>query len=197
MLPDFPLIKQKWSKVFIKYIKDNVRRDSFLSQIKTARHFEGNRMSTQYSDGNIDRPSYERLSSALSIKEDDLIRMGPKAFIEGLNKIAKELREQQSKLVFEGMSELTKKTGNIVDAKGRPLSYELLIETLEKIEINFDENDQPIMPALVVSPLLYDKFKEKIIGWEKDPKCQEKFNKLIEKKRKEWHDRESNRKLVD
>lgn len=35
MLPDFPRIKQKWAKVFIKYVKDNVTRASFLSKIKT------------------------------------------------------------------------------------------------------------------------------------------------------------------
>ena len=154
-------------------------------------------MSTHYSDGEVDRPNYERLSSALSVKDDDLIKMGPQAFIDGLNRTAEELREQQSKLVFERMNEVTQKTGNTVDAKGQPLSHHLLLQTLEKIEIDFDDEGQPIMPTLVVSPAQYEKFKKKIVEWEKDPKCQDNFNKLIESKRKVWHDRESNRKLVD
>ena len=197
MLPDFPRIKQKWAKVFIKYVKDNVTRASFLSKIKTVPHFEGNRMSTHYSDGEVDRPSYERLSSALSVKDDDLIKMGPQAFIDGLNRTTEELREQQSKLVFERMNEVTQKTGNTVDAKGQPLSHDLLLQTLEKMEIDFDGEGQPLMPTLVVSPTQYEEFKKKIVEWEKDPKCQDNFNKLMESKRKAWNDRESNRKLVD
>ena len=154
-------------------------------------------MSTHYSDGEVDRPNYERLSSALSVKDDDLIKMGPQAFKDDLNRTAEELREQQSKLVFERMNEVTQKTGNTVDAKGQPLSHDLLLQTLKKMEIDFDDEGQPIMPTLVVSPTRYEKFKKKIVEWEKDPKCQDNFNKLIESKRKEWHDRESNRKLVD
>ena len=197
MLPDFPRIKDKWAKTFIKYVKANVTRASLLSQIKTVPHFEGNRMSTQYSDGEVDRPNYERLSSALSVKDDDLIKMGPEAFKDGLDRTAAELREQQSKLIFERMNEITQKTGNAVDAKGQPLSHDLLLQTLEKMQIDFDEDGQPLMPTLVVSPGQYEEFKKKIVEWEKDPKCQENYNKLIESKRKEWDDRESNRKLVD
>ena len=53
------------------------------------------------------------------------------------------------------------------------------------------------MPQLVVSPQMGATLREKIPEWEKDLEHKKKFDELIEKKRKEWNDRESHRKLVD
>ncbi|MCK4818719.1 hypothetical protein KA005_23305, partial [bacterium] len=94
------------------------------------------------------------------------------------------------------LNEVTAKTGNVVDAGGQPLSHELLLKTLETIQLDFDDNGKPIMPTLVVSPQQYEKIKVKNIEWENDPECQKQFEQMMNRKRKEWHDRESNRKLV-
>jgi len=48
-----------------------------------------------------------------------------------------------------------------------------------------------------VSPNLGAKLKEKLPEWEANSEYKKRFEDLIERKRKEWNDRESNRKLVD
>ena len=101
------------------------------------------------------------------------------------------------KVYLEVKEIVTTKTGNVVDAEGKPISYELLLRTLETIQLDFDDNGNPLMPTMVVSPEQYEKMKEKIVEWENDPECNKQFEKIINQKRKEWHDRESNRKLVD
>lgn len=197
MLPDFPIIKSRWSKIFLKFMKEQMHRSSIMAEIKTDPHFEGNRMSTKHDEGDVDKSNYNLLSTELSVKTDDIIKFGFKAFIMGLNKAAEELKSQQSKMVFEKLSEVTTKTGNIVDAGGQPISHDLLLKTLETIQLDFDDNGKPSMPTMVVSPQQYEKIKEKIVEWENDPECQKQFEQTINQKRKEWHDRESNRKLVD
>ena len=197
MLPDFPKIKSRWSKIFLKFMKEQMQRSSIMAEIKTVPHFEGDRMSTKHDDGDVDKSNYNLISTELSVKTDDIINFGFKAFVESLNKAAEELKSQQSELVFEKLSEVTTKTGNIVDAGGQPISHELLLKTLETIQLDFDENGNPLMPTLVVSPQLYEKIKGKIVEWENDPECQKQFDQIMNRKRKEWNDRESNRKLVD
>lgn len=197
MLPDYPKIKKRWRKIFLKFMKEQMHRSSIMAEIKTVPHFEGDRMSTKHDDGDIDKSNYNRISTELSVKTDDIIKFGFKAFIEAINKAAEELKSQQSKMVFEKLIEVTTKTGNVVDAEGKPISYELILKTLETIQLDFDDNGNPLMPTIVVSPKQYEKIKEKIVEWENDPECNKQFEKIMNQKRKEWHDRESNRKLVD
>lgn len=154
-------------------------------------------MSTKHDEGDVDKSGYSLFSAELRVSTDDIIKLGFKAFIKGLNKTAQELKGQQSEMVFKKFSEVTTKTGNIVDAGGQPISPDLIFKTLEKMQLDFDENEKPLMPTMVVSPQQYEKMKEKIVEWEKDPEYQKQFEHLMRRKRKEWHDRESNRKLVD
>jgi hypothetical protein len=197
MLPDFPKLKLRWSKIFLGFVKEKMHTSPMMEKIKSVPHFEGNRMSTKHDDGDIDESNYNLFSAELSVKTDDIIKMGVKAFVDGLNKTAEELQGQQSKMVFDKLSEVTAKTGNIIDAKGQSISPELFLKVLETIQLEFDENRKPLMPTMFVSPVQYEKIKQKIVEWENDPACKNKFEQMINQKRKEWDDRESNRKLVD
>jgi hypothetical protein len=84
-----------------------------------------------------------------------------------------------------------------VNGKGQPFTFELFLETLEKISIDFDDQGNPYLPTVVVSPELGAKLKSKLPEWEANPDYDKRFKELIERKRKEWNDRESHRKLVD
>ena len=197
MLPDFPKIKRKWSAMFVRMIKERVHQGSIVSQIRKVRHFEGDGMTVTDSTGETEESNYELFSGALEVNHQDLIERGPIALVEGLKKLAEELSSQQSKMVFERLNQTTDKTGNIVDAGGQAINPNLLLQMLERIEIDFSEDGQPRFPTLVVSPENYDKLREKMLEWEKDEHYKRKFDELIERKRQEWHDRESHRKLVD
>lgn len=197
MLPDFPKIKRKWSAMFVRSVREQVNHASFVSQIRKVRHFEGDGMKVTDATGETEESNYELFSGALEVNHQDLIERGPIALNEGLEKVAKELSSQQSKMVLEHVNQITAKTGNIVDAGGRPINPDLLLQMLERIEIDFGEDGQPRLPTLVVSPENYEKLREKMLEWEKDEHYKRKFDELIERKRQEWHDRESHRKLVD
>ena len=147
--------------------------------------------------GETEESNYELFSGALEVNHQDLIERGPIALKEGLENVAKELSSQQSKMILEHLNQITAKTGNVVDAGGQAINPDLILQMLEKMEMDFSEDGQPRLPTLVGSPEYYERLKEKMPEWEKDEHYNRKFNELIERKRQEWHDRESHRKLVD
>lgn len=197
MLPDFPRIKKKFMDGVTSYMRNSANQDPMFSQIRSEMHFEGNRMATSPQDGGLDESGYQELSGGIEVKREDIIAKGTMAFIEPIENAAEEIKKQKAEMLFSKMKEITEKTGNVVDGKGKPFSFELCLEALEKIQIDFNEDGTPSPMTLVVSPQLMVKIKEKMPEWEQNPEYRKRHDELMARKRKEWDDRESNRKLVD
>ena len=197
MLPDFPKIKKKHVEAINKYLKELINQDPLFSGIRVEHHFEGSRMSYKTVDGEPNETEYGAASSEFQIKKEDVIAKGAMAYVENLRDAAEEMKRQKAGYLFEKMKEVTDKTGNVVNGKGQPFSFELFVEMIKKIWIDFDEDGKPIMPTVVVSPELGEKLRVILPEWEKKPEYKKIINYIIEEKRKEWNDRESHRKLVD
>ena len=200
MLPDFPTVKKKIEDDFNKKIREKINREKintepFLLQIGRKRVHEGNILTSSSMEGYTESSEYKLISSGFSIKPDEIIEKGVEAFFSKIDKISKELIKQQSQLFFKKMDEVTKRTGNIVNTKGK-FSPEVYLEALEKVTIDFDEFGNPLFPALILNPKDLEKIKADIPKW--DPNLWKTcLELLVEKKRREWRDRESRRKLVD
>jgi hypothetical protein len=97
----------------------------------------------------------------------------------------------------EKISEVTKSTGRAIEAKGQELSPKLVLEALDKMDIEFDERHRPKNLILVVHPSQIQKFIKNSAIWEKDPDYVKARNELMAKKLAEWRARENSRKLVD
>jgi len=119
------------------------------------------------------------------------------AYVENIKSAAEEMKKEKARLFFEKMKEVTDRTGNVVDAKGQPFSFELFVDSIKKIWIEFDESGRPHMPTMVVSPEIGEKLRVLLPEWKKNPEYKKIIDEIIEAKRKEWNDRESHRKLVD
>lgn len=197
MLPDYPKVKRKIEEDINTFLQNLAREDPLLMLIKEEQQFEGNRMSLRTESGKLDQSYYKEIGGEYKIKREDVIIKGPMAYIENIKKMAEDIKRQKAKLLFDEIKESVDKTGNIVNGKGQPFTFELLMQVLEKVWVDFNEKGNPIMPAIVVPPESGVKLKQKLTEWEANPKYKKRFDEIIEKKRKQWHDRESNRKLVD
>ena len=107
------------------------------------------------------------------------------------------MKKQKAKLLFEKINEGVKKTGNTFSADGRPLNKEDFLKAFVKIQIDFEEDGSPILPTIVMHPQAMAKMKKELETWESDTGFNRRYEEIIAKKKKEWDDRESNRKLVD
>lgn len=197
MFPDFPKIKRKWSDLFERSVQEQIPQGTILSQIRRVRHFEGDEMETATTDHEIRQSNYQDIESKFKINKNDVIAEGPKAFWDQLDILVGDFRYQQSQMLHSQVTDTATRTGNVVDAKNEQFSFEHLLAAYEKTEIEFDRLGRPYLLSIVVP----DRHKENVIGklteWQNDKECMRKFHELIGRKKQDWLDRESNRKLVD
>lgn len=201
MLPDYPATKRYLQKEFTAAIKKENKKDPITSLIQVRQSYEGNTFAFTTDDGFLQSGTYKDLSTKFEISKAEVLKRGPEAYFSRVQQIAKEWAEKQSRLFFQMMDEVTETTGNVVNAKSKPLSPELILAALDKVAISFDEFGNAILPALVVHPDKLEGMKKEFQKYESDPlftlKYKLKYKLIIDKKRQEWFDRESDRKLVD
>jgi hypothetical protein len=70
------------------------------------------------------------------------------------------MAEQLVGFFVETMAKVTEGTGNVVDAGGAPLSFEVVYEMLERVEFSISENDELVMPSLLMHPDQAEKVKD-------------------------------------
>jgi hypothetical protein len=197
MLPDYPILKKEIKKRFEKYVHNKSRADSLLSSIPIIHINEGNKLVYHTVDGEKKESTFSEFKSEFKVHNEQIIEKGVEGFVNVAEKIGSELQKQVGSKVFSDLDNITQQTGNVVDGKGKEISPQLILDALEKMDISFDDSGNPNMPTMFVSPEMGKKIQEKIPLWERDEEYQKKRDALITKKRVEWNDRESNRKLVD
>ena len=95
-------------------------------------------------------------------------------------------------MFYRKMNEVTEEVGNAMDMKGAPLTQDAFFTMLERVDMEFGPDNLPTSvwhttPALA----------EVIRKWDDDPAFRSRYEELLDRKRNEWRDRESNRKLVE
>jgi len=160
---------------------------------KTMQH-EGHRSTFHRHDGSVGEINYKEFSHTISIPSADMPGLGVEQLAGKLNEIGEQMQKSMTHRFTEVMDEASKQAGTGVDFGNRPLDAEGVLQSLEKITMDFgiDGKKQPDL-VLIMHPNLQAQ-AEKI---EQDPEFIRKRSELIERKREEYYDRESRRKLVD
>ncbi|MFA6461968.1 MAG: hypothetical protein WCV90_06920 [Candidatus Woesearchaeota archaeon] len=197
MLPDFPVLKSEIKKRFNEYIRLKSNADPLLSAITKIHILEGDKLVYYTIEGIKKETTFDEFKSKFSVHNQEIIDNGVNGFISAANEVSSDIQSQLGRKIFSTFDKITEETGNRVDAKGKELSSDVFLEALEKMEIDFDDNGNPCMPTMFVSPELGKKIQENLPIWEKDLEHKKKFEDLMKKKKEEWNDRESNRTLVD
>jgi hypothetical protein len=196
MLPDYPEIKRKLLINFQKHMIKETQQDTLMKVVQKKPIYEGNNLEINSISGHSKRKGFQTISTEFRIKPEDLIEKGLDAYYSKFSEITEEMRKKQSKILIEAFEETTNQTGNIVDCKSKPMA-EWYLEVLDKVSIIFDEFGNPTMPDIFVSPDDYERIKSDYSKLQFDPNIKEKIREIVERKRREWIDKENNRKLVD
>ena len=140
---------------------------------------------------------YRRFESRSDVKTEE-VKEGGLEVVKGIReRVGEDMKEQINRHTYSSIHEAVKQTGNEVSANGKPLSPKLILDALEKTEITFNEDGTPNMPSLVLHPSLLEKIKPKLPEWGRDKDFIKRKKEIMEAKKNEWDNRESNRKLVD
>jgi len=198
MLPDFPKEKALLQKFWNEYLAHKHRELlGILSTIPSFAIHEGNRWKIEREDGTESEQKYQEMSSGFTISLDEVPDLTPEKIRAKLDAVAEDGARQMSQSIFKEIEEATRQVGNTVDAKGKPLTKELFLELLEKVETEFGPDGQWIPPSIVMHPDVWKANETKFKEWEQDKEFAERQTEIINKKREAWYAREALRKLVD
>lgn len=173
-----------------KYFKHLILFNPILGQISSYKKIHPGGFHYSHDDKELNT-ELNAIESVIELKYDDIINFNLDAFCEQVYSFAEQRLNQMEASILNSVSEVTELTGNVVDNRGKPITADLLLEMLEKIELSFDEDGNFHIPSLVVSPETMQQIKK----IEADNNYQEKYLAIIEKKRKEYNAKKRIRRL--
>jgi hypothetical protein len=100
------------------------------------------------------------------------------------------MAKRTSDLFYKTMDEETEKVGNSIDAGGGPITQQMALEMHERVQWSPDS-------VFIAHPVMAESMSRAWQEWQTDAEFMKKFNEIDRRKKEEWRDRESNRKLVD
>ena len=193
MLPDFPKVKARL-ETMLKYEMELARLSHMgvFADVPTSVVVEGNNTVIIREDGSVKEMGFEEITAELQVNFAEVETLTHEMVLDKINRPAKEIAGKKAKFAYEQIGKAAEEAGNVVSADGKPFSIDLLLEFLEKMEIDFDEAGNSSRLALVAHPKLRPSIVKVMSQAEIDPRYQE----LMERKKEEWRVRENNRKLV-
>jgi hypothetical protein len=194
MIPDFPDVRGIARARLRRLLIDAASgKTGPLSAAKYVVAYECSSYEQHRFDGSIDKQRFVRARSTVVLKAPELKEEGLGAVLREYHRARTDIGEQQKRLLFHRLAQITQETGQSVDAGGKPLTPELLLEMLDRMEIDFDAEGRPIWPSIICHPSQ----QEAILNWDVTEEQTRQLEELIERKWRAWRDRESDRRLVD
>ena len=142
--------------------------------------------------GNVVQNQPLQVKSVVVFRWDDIRTCNLHALAEQVNKSVEERLAQVMPHFFDVFHRTCDAAGTAADAGGRPFSFELYLEGLERIELQFDREGKPILPTLVMHPSMAEHLRSMPPI---TPEQQKAMDELIERKRTEFNARRRHRKL--
>lgn len=197
MLKKWPQLQLEISERMTEFMRERaVLHAPMAAEISKIRQFEGESSAIIREGGDREDIQMQEHSAISEIPIELAIDGSIDTILETFDKSAKELANQQEKHIFETLHEVTSRTGNVVDAGGRPFEAETVLKVFEKMPIDFDDSGNPLFPTMVVSPKMQERVVKEMKRFEEDPELNKEFGNLMARKKEEWRAREADRILV-
>ena len=174
------------------------KRDPVLAMIRTTRQHEGRRHVYSTGEGTQRSTGYQPAIAEITINQHETVEWGMDEIVRRVDEMADQMIGQIVPNIFETVRQITEETGNVVSAAGRPYSFAIFLETIEKIQMEFDDTTgEPQYPTMFVDPQLGERIRAMLPEWEQNDEYKARIRAVIARKKAEWNDREGTRKLVD
>ena len=112
-------------------------------------------------------------------------------YVRFLVDLSESQRKSLARLFFKSISEITDVTGMTVNAKGQPLTGDMILDLLEKVEFGFDDDGNPQYPTLFLPPTLFERLKQ----LKPTPQQEQRKKQIIEEKRARFNASKRTRRL--
>lgn len=177
-------------------LKGQREGDPAVGQIRVRPQREGSQSSYRDLGGSYNEIEYKRASAGLTVIPEDAKGMTVTEFLKMPEDAGRQVAQQMAQHLFAHLHKVTEQTGNVIDAKGESYKFKHFLDVLESIQIDFEPNGIPRLPTAFLGSAAYEKIQKEKETWGKDPEDQKRLEEIITKKREEFRERETNRRLV-
>ena len=131
------------------------------------------------------------ISASIELTEDEVRNYDIEGVSTKLFYFVDEMIANAKKGIFAELERLTAFSGTTMDAKGKPFSYDMYLDMIESMPIQFDSDGQPRLPTIVGDP----KLASIIASRKPSPEHEQRLRDIIDKKRKDYLDTKRSRRL--
>lgn len=184
---DLPEYEEAFDRFVHTAIHESMRRkDVFLNRCRVKYSNEISVYQNTMASGEIveSRPIAYRMP--LSIDFDEVIVGGSEKLFQAIDNAAEGGLKTLMPQIFDQLGKLSTAAGTTTDAKGQPFTWDLLLKSWEKMEIDFGKDGKPEI-SVIVGP-----------GTHIPPPTEEEqkaLHELLKRKRAEFDARQRRRKL--
>lgn len=197
MLPDFSRARKRFRDAYQRRLLNSkfVASDPFSESPRFVLQ-EGDRFVLQREDGSESKISFREISARIVFKKNELAKLTQAEVIKRVDEAAIEMARQEMKHSVETITQTLENTKQTVDARGEVFSPKHVFELFEKVWIEF-EDGKPRMPTMMGPPQLQKRYLEVLDEIKSTPELMKRLNEILEKKKRDWDDRETDRRLVE
>ena len=194
MLPDFSETKRLFWRFFQTYARRKARAISPFADVQTRYLHEGRGMKVMRADQSESNTETQQLSSEMQIKFDEIPDLTLEKAVAKYDEMILDMVRKQTGFALQRLSDDIPASQS-VDAKGKKLDAEIILEMLETIQLEFYPDGRPHELHVVGGLFSPERLKAVDEQFQNSPELQKRYE-LMERKREEWRAREASRKLV-
>lgn len=195
MLPDYSETKRLFARFFQTYARRKARAISPFASVQTRYLHEGRGMKVQRADQSQSNTKAELLSSTMEIRFDEIPDLTFEKAVAKYDEMIVDMVRKQTGMALERLNEEIPATQS-VDAKGKKLDAEIILEMFETIQMEFYPDGRPHELHVVGGLFTPERLKAVEEEFQNNPELQKRYDEVIARKREDWRAREASRKLV-
>jgi Ser/Thr protein kinase RdoA (MazF antagonist) len=196
MLPDWPDPKEEILHAFMRHTAERVRQRSIAGMVVAVPVHEGYGHFIERADGTTEERLFERTGAELAIPADAITSESLADMLGRMQPVIESLASATSQTMLNVMEEGIRAVGNEIEAGGRPISAELVLEALERVQMDFNQEGRPQWPTIMIHPSQEARLTAELARIDADPELRQRGEALLVRKREEWRDREASRILA-
>lgn len=198
MLPSFPKIEKLRRDASLELVRQRAANlTGILQEISSHVQFEGRQTKVFRHDDTASQTPMHTATGEAIFSRMPLAQFTEQALEQELEKVAHQLAKSMSEQLFADIETAIEEVGNVVDARGQPLSEGLVLKMFETIDHEFEPDGTWKPPTLVASPQAFDRLvKNADAHGSSSGEFNESLRKILEKKRDDFLRREDDRILV-
>jgi hypothetical protein len=196
MLPSLAKLDRDFSEACYELVQACARSRGLIGQIKSHHVIhEGKTNAIRRSEADFEQIQMFKATAEATMHFDEIDEVDFKYIGKKIIELADQFETQLSKTLLQTFDDVTRATGQVVDARGQPLTNEVVLEMLSKMAIDFEGSKHGDL-TLVTPPQMVPTFRKLDMEFKTNREIRKKFDDLMEKKRDEFREREINRNLV-